>query len=71
MKVAATIRQEGENKVKISVRAVPGCDAAAICQKFGGGGHVRAAGGSIEADSLAEAEKMLLDAIYPMIGDMT
>ena len=47
VKIAATLRQEDENRVKMSVRAVPGYDAAAICQKFGGGGHTGAAGASM------------------------
>ena len=47
VKIAATIREDGENRVKISVRAVPGYDAAAICQNFGGGGHKGAAGASM------------------------
>ena len=62
VKIAATIRQEGENKVKISVRAVPGYDAAAICAKFGGGGHKGAAGASI-ACSMDEAVEALKKAI--------
>ena len=48
VKIAATLRQESEDTVKMSVRAVPGCDAAAICQKFGGGGHAGAAGASMK-----------------------
>ena len=47
VKVAATIREDVPGKVKISVRAVPGCDASAICAKFGGGGHKGAAGASM------------------------
>ena len=47
VKIAATIREDGENRVKISVRAVPGYDAGEICQKFGGGGHKGAAGASM------------------------
>ena len=43
VKICATIR-ETETGSKMSVRAVPGYDAAAICQKFGGGGHKGAAG---------------------------
>ena len=54
VKIAATIREDGENRVKISVRAVPGYDAAAICQNFGGGGHKGAAGASMNC-SIAEA----------------
>ena len=48
VKIAATLRQESADTVKMSVRAVPGCDAAAICRKFGGGGHTGAAGASMK-----------------------
>ena len=54
VKIAATLRQEPDGKIKMSVRAVPGCDAAAICQKFGGGGHKGAAGASMDL-SMEEA----------------
>ena len=47
VKLAVTIREEGTNKVKMSVRAVPGQDASALCAKFGGGGHKGAAGASM------------------------
>ena len=47
VKLAVTIREEGTEKVKMSVRAVPGQDAAALCAKFGGGGHKGAAGASM------------------------
>ena len=47
VKLAVTIREEGEGKVKMSARAVPGCDASALCAKFGGGGHKGAAGASM------------------------
>ena len=47
VKLAVTIREEGTGRVKMSVRAVPGQDAAALCAKFGGGGHKGAAGASM------------------------
>ena len=47
VKIAATLRQNPDGLVKLSVRAVPGYDAAAICAKFGGGGHKGAAGANI------------------------
>ena len=46
VKICATIR-ETETGSKMSVRAVPGYDAAYVCQKFGGGGHKGAAGAGI------------------------
>ena len=57
VQLAVTIREEGENRVKMSVRAVPGQDAAALCAKFGGGGHKGAAGASmsISMDQAVEA----------------
>ena len=47
VKLAVTIREEGTERVKMSVRAVPGQDASALCAKFGGGGHKGAAGASM------------------------
>ena len=59
VKIAATLREETGGKIKISVRAVPGYDAAAICQQFGGGGHKGAAGASMicSMDEAVEAIK--------------
>ena len=48
VKIAATLRESADGLVKLSVRAVPGYDAAAICAKFGGGGHKGAAGASLK-----------------------
>ena len=62
VKVAATIREDAPGKVKISVRAVPGCDASAICAQFGGGGHKGAAGASMTC-TMDEAVKALKEAI--------
>jgi phosphoesterase RecJ-like protein len=57
--LAATLREDSEaGKVFISVRAVPGYDAAVVCEKFGGGGHKGAGGGSTTM-SLAEAEEKM------------
>lgn len=63
VKVAATLRQEPSGLVKLSVRAVPGCDAAAICAKFGGGGHKGAAGASMDMpmDEATEAVTKALE----------
>lgn len=64
VKMAATLRENGENKVKMSVRAVPGYDAAAVCAVFGGGGHKGAAGATIAlplAEAAKEVEKAMLE----------
>ena len=66
VKIAATIREDGENRVKISVRAVPGYDAAAICAQFGGGGHKGAAGASMNCAmaEAVEAIKSVMEATF-------
>jgi len=38
------------NKIRVSVRTSDRADAVAITSEFGGGGHARAAGCTIEAD---------------------
>ena len=58
VKIAATLRQTGDGCVKVSVRALPGYDAAAVCAKFGGGGHKGAAGATLKAE-LEEAAAMV------------
>lgn len=63
--MAATLRQSKEGRTKISVRAVPGYDAAALCEKFGGGGHKGAAGGSSPLP-LDEAAKAVEEAMLAM-----
>jgi len=54
--VAALLRDVDEDNTKVSIRSVPGYNAAYICEQFGGGGHAGAAGCSIRKN-LADAEK--------------
>lgn len=56
VRMAATLRETADGEVKISIRAVPGFDAAKVAEKFGGGGHKGAAGASLQM-SLDEAVK--------------
>ena len=46
VRISATLRQI-EGGCKVSVRAVPGLDAGAICTRFGGGGHKGAGGANL------------------------
>lgn len=62
--LAATLR-ETKDGAKMSLRAVPGYDAAAICAKFGGGGHKGAAGASVNMpleEAAIAVEKAMLEA---------
>ena len=65
VKIAATLREDGDGRIKMSVRAVPGYDAAAVCEKFGGGGHKGAAGASMRLtmDEAVEAVKAAMPEI--------
>ena len=58
VRMAATLRQTKDGETKISVRAIPGYDAAAVCAYFGGGGHKGAAGASTHMGLEEAAEKL-------------
>jgi phosphoesterase RecJ-like protein len=40
---------------------------SSVCARFGGGGHVRAAGCSVEAPTIEEAERKILSAIRDLM----
>ena len=64
VKMAATLRETPDGLIKLSVRAVPGYDASAVCAKFGGGGHKGAAGGSLRlplADAAEAVKQAMLE----------
>lgn len=65
VKMAATLRETARG-AKLSVRAVPGYDAAAVCAVFGGGGHAGAAGADL-AMPLEEAAA----AVEKVMGEQT
>lgn len=56
--VAALLRTAGPENTKVSIRSIPGYNAASICEIFGGGGHAGAAGCSIRMPLQAAAELM-------------
>ncbi len=47
--------------IRASLRSNGEADVAAVTEKFGGGGHVKAAGCSIDAKTLEEAEKTIVE----------
>ncbi len=44
VEIGITFREQTDGTFKVSIRTAQFADASAICAKFGGGGHVRAAG---------------------------
>ena len=65
VEVGVTLRERPEGGYRVSVRTCQLVDAAVICGKLGGGGHMRAAGCTV-AGPLDEAKKRLLDVIVPI-----
>lgn len=63
-KLAFVIRQpSNEGRFRVSARSACDFDVAALCASFGGGGHIRAAGCTLFADSIEQAQNTLLSAI--------
>lgn len=58
-----TLREQPSGAWKASVRTSSRIDAAALCRRFGGGGHVEAAGCILEDVTLEEAKRQLSTAV--------
>ncbi len=67
VQVGVIIKEKDEGKFKVSMRSASDIDVSAICAKFGGGGHVKAAGCSLEG-SLDDVKLRLLSGIAPAMG---
>ena len=63
--MSATLRQTADGGIKVSVRAVPGYDASAVCAMFGGGGHKGAAGVSMRMP-LPDAASLIENAMLEL-----
>jgi len=61
VRLALLFRQIANGRVKVSFRSMGDVDVAELAQRFGGGGHARAAGASLEG-SIAEAQQEVLAA---------
>lgn len=62
-------KQDDPRVYKISMRSGPTVAANDLCAMFGGGGHLRAAGGFIEADNGEEAEKTVMERVLSALGE--
>lgn len=65
VKLCALLRELPDGGIRASLRAVPEYDAAAVCQKFGGGGHKGAAGATLDLP-LDDAAKAVEQAMLEM-----
>lgn len=62
VKAGVTLKQIGDEEFKVSLRTFPPLDASAICRKLGGGGHIAAAGASVNGN-LGQVKALVLDAV--------
>lgn len=70
VEVAAVIKQPtGENKFRVSMRSSSDFDVSEVCAHYGGGGHLRAAGCTITADSILTAEMTIVVAVEHRMKD--
>ena len=65
VELSVTLRQEDgrDESFRISMRSGESISSSDLCRLFGGGGHERAAGATIKAESPEAARKTVLDAV--------
>ena len=63
--LSVTVRQEDndDTSYRISMRSGESISSSELCRLLGGGGHERAAGATIKADSPEKARKSVLEAV--------
>ncbi len=64
VEVAATLKQKGPERFRVSMRGSARFNVSEICGRLGGGGHPRAAGCSLNGP-LAEVKSRLIEAVAP------
>lgn len=68
VEIAFAVRQPEDTGVfRVSMRSASDFDVSAVCARFGGGGHRRAAGCTVEASTVYDAEEKILAVIREMI----
>lgn len=66
VEVSCILKEIDENEIKVSLRSKAYVDVASICKVFNGGGHIRAAGCTINSD-LDSAESLIVKEIIKNI----
>ena len=62
VEIAFVVKQESDDgKYRVSMRSATDFDVSRVCAVFGGGGHKRAAGCTVLAESIEDAEQKILD----------
>ncbi len=63
VEVALLLREEEDGRIKVSLRSKSSVDVSVIAQRFGGGGHKRAAGFTSDLHDFATVVQKVLEAI--------
>lgn len=70
VEVAAVVKQLGEDsRFRVSMRSSSDLDVSEICAQYGGGGHSRAAGCTLNCDSILTAEMTVVTAVEMRLSD--
>ncbi len=68
--VGITVKERPDGELKASLRANPPVNAAAICERLGGGGHAGAAGCTLAVSSMAEAAQVMRTACQQYLAEI-
>ncbi len=67
IEVALIFRESADGKIRIGMRSKGDFDVAALAETFGGGGHTRAAGCSLDSQSISEAKELVFEKVYEIM----
>ena len=67
VELVALFRETGPGEVRVSLRSRNHHDVSSLAEKFGGGGHVRAAGLTLETD-LVSAKETIVAGFAELLG---
>lgn len=69
--VALSLKQSSKDATRFSLSSRANCDidVSRVCQKFGGGGHMRAAGATVVADTPNEAKQRVIGAFIEALNE--
>lgn len=71
VQLGISVREKEKGVYKASMRSRKSVDCAKICAALGGGGHIRAAGATVHADSMDDACRIVLEAVYKILPDVS
>lgn len=68
VEVALIFRESADGKIRIGMRSKGDFDVGAFAETLGGGGHARAAGCSLDGQSISEAKELVFGKVYEIMG---